>query len=142
MTIHADLTGPSALAPAGAPLAAKLGAAIYVVWALLHLQAAWAVYQLGRRVAPSMVQARLFQDAWNLACFSAAAIGVALTLNWRNNRWGYWINLAVIGVADIGFIIFVLLPGYLPPWPGLLGPLVWLVGLALTTIGLAQGRQR
>jgi hypothetical protein len=124
-----------------APLAAKLGAASYVVWALLHLQAAWAVYQLGRHGAPSMVQARLFQDAWNLACFSAAGIGVALTLNWRNNRWGYWINLAVIGVADIGFIIFVLLPGYLPPWPGLLGPLVWLVGLALTTIGLAQGRQ-
>jgi CHASE2 domain-containing sensor protein len=89
-----------------------------------------------------MVQGRLFQDAWNLACFSAAGIGVALTLNWRNNRWGYWINLAVIGVADIGFIIFVLVPGYVPPWPGLLGPFVWLVGLALTTIGLTQGRQR
>jgi hypothetical protein len=118
MTTATDPAGPSALAPPHAPLAAKLGAASYAVWALLHLQ-----------------------DARNLACFSAAGIGVALTLNWRNNRWG-WINLAVIGVADIGFIIFVLLPGYLPPWPGLLEPLVWLVGLALTTISLAQGRQR
>jgi hypothetical protein len=142
MTTATDPAGPPALAPPHTPLAAKLGAASYAVWALLHLQAAWAVYQLGLHGAPSMVQGRLFQDAWNLACFSAAAIGVALTLNWRNNRWGYWINLAVIGVADMGFIIFVLLPGYLPPWPGLLGPLVWLTGLALTTIGLAQGRQR
>ena len=142
MTAAKDQAGPSALAPPHAPLAAKLGAASYAVWALLHLQAAWAVYQLGRHGAPSMVQGRLFQDAWNLACFSAAGIGVALTLNWRNNRWGYWINLAVIGVADTGFIIFVLVPGYVPPWPGLLGPLVWLVGLALTTIGLAHGRQR
>jgi hypothetical protein len=141
MTTPAYPAGASTSAPPHAPLAARLGAASYAVWALLHLQAAWAVYQLGCHGAVSMVQGRLFQDAWNLACFSAAGIGVALTLNWRNNRWGYWINLAVIGVADTGFIIFVLLPGYLPPWPGLLGPLVWLVGLALTTIGLAQGRQ-
>ncbi len=140
MTTATDPAGPSALASPHAPHAAKLGAASYVVWALLHLQAAWAVYQLGRHGAPSMVQARLFQDAWNLACFSVAGIGVALTLNWRNSRWGYWLNLAVIGVADIGFIIFVLLPGYLPPWPGVVGPAIWLVGLALTTIGLAQGR--
>jgi len=142
MTIAAHPTGLSGLASPRVPVAAKLGAVTYILWALLHLQAAWGVYQLARHVAPSMVQARLFQDAWNLACFSAAGIGVALTLNWRNNRWGYWINLAVIGVADTGFIIFVLLPGYLRPWPGLLGPVVWLVGLALTTIGLTQGRRR
>ncbi len=142
MTTVASHLSPAALAPSRGPLASKLGAAAYVVWALLHFQAAWGVYQLGRHLAPSMVQARLFQAAWNLACFSVAAIGVAVALNWRNNRWGYWINLGVIGVADVGFIIFVLLPGYLRPWPGLLGPLVWLVGLALTTIGLAQGRRR
>jgi hypothetical protein len=142
MTTAANPAGLSALASPPTPLAAKLGAASYVVWALLHFQAAWGVYQLGRHLGPSMVQARLFQSAWNLACFSVAAIGVALALNWRNHRWGYWINLGVIGVADVGFIIFVLLPGYLRPWPGLLGPLVWLVGLALTTVGLAQGRRR
>lgn len=142
MMIATRATGSSALAPPRAPLAAKLGAASYIVWALLHFQAAWGVYQLGRHVAPSMIQGRLFQSAWNLACFSGAAIGVAVALNWRNSRWGYWLNLGVIGVADVGFIIFVLLPGYARPWPGLLGSLVWLVGLALTAIGLTQGRRR
>ncbi len=88
-----------------------------------------------------MVQARLLQDAWNLASFSVAGFAVALILNWRNERWGFWINLAVISVADVGFIIFVLLPGYLPLWPGLLGPIFWLLGLALTTVGHVQGRR-
>lgn len=123
-------------------LSAKFGAISYGVWALLHLQAAWAVYKLGLRVDPSMVQARLFQDAWNLACFSVAGIAVAVTLNWRNHFWGYWINLALVGVADVGFIIFVLLPGYVPAWPGLLGPVFWLLGLALTTDGYVRCRWR
>ena len=127
------------MTPFNTSLPVRLGAISYAIWALLHLQAAWAVYQLGHRVDPSMVQARLFQDAWNLACFSVAGLGTALALNWRNDRRGYWINLAVISVADVGFIIFVLLPGYLPPWPGLLGPIFWLLGLALTTLGRARG---
>jgi hypothetical protein len=121
-------------------LPARLGALSYSLWALLHLLAAWGVYQLGHRLAPSMVQARLFQDAFNLACFSLAGLGIALALNWRNDRWGYWLNLAVISVADVGFIIFVLLPGYMRPWPGLLGPIFWLLGLALTTLGRARRR--
>ncbi len=130
------------MTPSNTKLPARLGALSYAIWALLHLQAAWAVYQLGHQVDPSMVQARLFQNAWNLASFSVAGLGTALALNWRNDRWEYWINLAVISVADIGFIIFVLVPGYLPPWPGLLGPIFWLLGLALTTVGHAQGRRR
>jgi hypothetical protein len=71
-----------------------------------------------------------------------AGLVTALTLNWRNSPWGYWINLALIGVADIGFIVFVLLPGYIPLWPGLIGPIFWLLGLGLTTLGHAQGRER
>ena len=121
MTTPANQSGRCAMMAPKTVLTAKLGAVSYAIWALLHLQAAWAVYQLGQRVDPSMTQARLFQDAWNLACFSVAGLGTALTLNWRNDRWGYWINLAVISVADIGFIIFVLLPGYLRHGQGCLG---------------------
>jgi hypothetical protein len=39
---------------------------------------------------------------------------VAATLNWRNSVWGYWINFATVGIADTGFIFFVLVPGYTP----------------------------
>ena len=112
---------------------ARMGAISYIVWALLHFIAALSVYRLGQTMPGTMAQGRVFQDAWNLACFSIAAIGVALTMNWRNDGYGYWINLAIISVADIGFIAFVLIPGYLPIWPGLAGPLFWITGLLLTS---------
>lgn len=142
MTIPANRVTHTEITPSNTTLPARLGAIAYVIWALLHLQAAWAVYQLGHHVDPSMVQARLFQNAWNLAFFSVAGLGTALALNWRNNPWGYWINLALIGAADIGFILFVLLPGYIPLWPGLIGPIFWLLGLGLTTLGHVRGRGR
>jgi hypothetical protein len=121
---------------------ARLGAASYVIWSLLHFETAWAVYQLANSMPASMAQARVLQDAWNLACFSIAGIGVAIFLNWRNERCGYWINLGVISVADIGFVAFVLLPGLIPMWPGLLGPLFWIVGLMLTTIAQLSSSRR
>ena len=78
-----------------------------------------------------------FRDAfsrfWNLLFFGAAAIALALTLNLRNSAWGYWINLGIISLADTGFILFVLLPGYVPIWPGILGPFFWVAGWAFTT---------
>jgi hypothetical protein len=95
----------------------KIGAVLYVIWACLHLLAAKSVYLLGRSLDSSMVQGRVFQDAWNLLFFSIIAISVAATLNWRNSVWGYWINLATVGIADTGFIFFVLVPGYTPVWP-------------------------
>lgn len=115
-------------------LLARAGAASYIVWALLHFQAAWAVYQLGQAMPPSMEQGRVLRDAWNLACFSAAALAVAVALNWRNGRWGYWINLAIVTAADLGFILFVLVPGHIAVLPGVLGPIFWIAGLALTSV--------
>ncbi len=118
----------------------RLGAICYVIWGLLHLQAAYSVYSLGGTVTAGMVQGRLYQSAWNLLFFALCAIVVAVTLNWRGDRWGYWINLGVISLADTGFIFFVLLPGYMPLWPGILGPVFWLAGWALTSIGTRRSR--
>jgi hypothetical protein len=44
----------------------KIGAVFYIIWACLHLLAARSVYPLGRSLDSSMVQGRIFQDAWNL----------------------------------------------------------------------------
>jgi len=86
----------------------KIGAVSYIIWACLHLLAAYSVYVLGRSLDSSMVQGRVLQDAWNLLFFSIIAISVAATLNWRNSVWGYWINFATVGIADTDFIFFVL----------------------------------
>jgi hypothetical protein len=40
----------------------------------------------------------------------------------------------MVGIADIPFILFVLVPGYVPWWPGLLGPSLWIAAFFFTTL--------
>jgi hypothetical protein len=116
------------------------GAIFYVLWGCLHLWAAKAVFQLGAGLPPGMVRGRVFQDALNLLCFGITGIIIALTLNVRNNPWGYWINLSLLALADAGLILFVLIPGYMPLWPGLAGPVLWILGWLLTTLAYLRRR--
>jgi len=89
-----------------------------------------------------MPRGRVLQDAWHLVCFSIIALVVAVGLNWRNDVRGWWINLAIISAVEMGFILFVLIPGYIPLWPGLAGPLFWILGLILSSMALWRGRIR
>ncbi len=116
----------------------RIGAVMYVIWGVLHLNAALLVYKLGQALEPGMVQGRVFQDAWNLLIFALVAIVVAAWLNWRNSRLGYWINLIAITATDVGFIALVLVPGYVSLWPGLLGPAFWVLGGVFATIGILK----
>jgi hypothetical protein len=40
----------------------------------------------------------------------------------------------MVGIADIPFILFVLIPGYAPWWPGLLGPVLWIAAFSVTSL--------
>ena len=117
---------------------AKIGAALYILWGLLHIVAAYKVFTLGQTLEQGMVQGRIFQDAWNLLFFALFGIVVAILFNWKNNKFGFYLNLVVISAADIGFIITVLLPGYLPLFPGVIGPFVWLLALTFSTIAILK----
>jgi hypothetical protein len=101
--------------------------------------AGYNVYLVGVPLEPGMVKGRVFQDAWNLFFFGATAIGVALILNIRNSKWGYWVNLWVTSLADTGLIFFVLIPGYWSWWPGLAGPILWVLGFVFTTLAYIRG---
>lgn len=118
------------------------GGICYALWGCLHLWAAYTVYQVGVPLEPGLVRGRVFQDAWNLLFFGITAIGVALTLNIRNSVQGYWINLCILAVADTGLIFFVLIPGYMPLWPGVAGPVLWLLGWVLGTLAYFQTASR
>ena len=119
-------------------LFAKLGAITYLLWGILHIEAARKVYALGQTLDAGMVQGRIYQGAWTLLFFALFGIVVGLLLNWRNSRLGYWLNLSVVSATDIGFIVFVLVPGYLPFMPGALGPILWLLAVVFSTIGIAS----
>ncbi len=117
---------------------ARIGTVFYILWGLLHLVAAKKVYLLGHALESGMVQGRIYQDAFYLLFFAIFGIVVAVKFNWKNSKLGYWLNFVVVSFADIGFIVTVLIPGYLPLFPGSIGPILWLIALTLTTIGMLK----
>jgi hypothetical protein len=117
---------------------AKAGAVVYVLWGVLHLKAAQMAYAMAQTVEAGAVQGRLEQNAWNLLFFAVAGIVIAVWMNWKNSKLGYWLNAVMVSAGDIGFILFVLLPGYAPMMPGALGPILWIVALGLTTVGFLK----
>src|SRR5258708_3783355 len=102
-------------------ICARIGTVIYVLWGLLHYNATYNVYNIALGVPPSMVQGRLFQDAFFLSALATAGIVLAVKMNWHNSRMGFWLNALVLAVTDVPFILFVLVPGYAPFWPGAVG---------------------
>jgi len=112
-----------------------------VLWGILHIEAARKVYVLGQTLDAGMVQGRIFQDAWNLLFFAVFGIVIAIFLNWKNSRLGYWLNLVVVSAGDIGYILLVLIPGHVPFMPGALGPILWVLAVVFSTAAIMSGGQ-
>ena len=66
-------------------------------------------------------------------------MAVAILLNWRNDRIGYWLNLIVVGAVDLGYVVLVVVPGYVPasliPFAG---PIIYVIGAMFSTAGLLR----
>ena len=115
---------------------AKIGSVSYIIWGLLHIVAAVQGFQLGASLEPGLVQGKINQGAWDLLFTALAAISISIIYNWKNSVLGYWVNLLLVSIADIGFIIFVLLPGHIELFPGILGPVFWITAAVFSTLGL------
>lgn len=135
----------------------KIGAICYMLWGLLHVGAgALLLYRLSQggaahaldrvgtgpraglvpRDLGGVVAGVVGQHAWNLLWFGLFATIVGATLNWRNSRTGYWCNLAVVSAADIGFIFAIMVPRYMSLSDGLHGPVLWVLAVVFSTIGI------
>lgn len=121
---------------------ARLGAICYVLWGLIHYNAVYGVFKLASTIPASMERGRLQQVAFYLAFFATTAIVVGIVLNWRNDRLGFWLNAIAVSTGDIPFILFVLLPGYVPFGLGVIGPALWIAALLCTAIGRSSRSQR
>ena len=113
----------------------RIGAVCYVIWGLLHVNAAYMQYQFGSSFETGMAQGRLIQNSWHLLFFGVVAIIVGVFRNWKNSRAGYWINVINLSVVDIGFILFVLLPYLSIMSPAILGPAFWVLAVLFSTLG-------
>lgn len=70
------------------------------------------------------------------AVFGAQAIAVGWFLNRVNDRFGYWLNLVVLGLVDAAFVAVMVLPGHVDLIGGLSGPLVWAVAAIASTVAV------
>jgi len=114
---------------------ARAGAACYALWALLHLWVAWRTWQLGAAQADALVAARVQQNALLMLGASLAALYCALRWNWRNQPLGYWLNLWLVSYVDASYLALLVAPGLVPYGPGLIGPALWALALAFSSLG-------
>ncbi len=134
-----------------------LGAIFYALWGLMHVAFGAQMLMLnasgsataildaiyldsGPVVTPdrlgSTIDAIMYQHAWNLLWFGIASTVVGIFWNWRNSLAGYWINALLISAADLGFIVAIMLPGYVDFWLGIWGPILWLAGLLFASLAV------
>lgn len=111
----------------------KIGAILYILWGLLHIYAAYLSFQLGSGEPAGDIQSKVFQNGWNLGYIALFSIAIAVVYNWRNSLTGYVLNAVTVSVADIGYLVLIYWPGYSSE---LLGPILWLLALFFTTIGI------
>jgi hypothetical protein len=140
----------------------RIGAVFYILWGIFHayigvllLQKVFTEGTHGTLVAIAnalppdqiptinngVMNGVLEHYSWNLVWFGAYAIVVALFLNWRNSAVGYWFNLVVVSLTDLGFIAGIVVPGYITLAAGATGPALWVLAAIFTSLGRLTSRQ-
>jgi hypothetical protein len=139
--------------------AAKTGAVFYALWGLLHLiggavqlatlngeggaaltRMISSARPLGPEEAavPSAAAAFMGMGAFNILWIGLLVTVVAITMNWRNSRLGYWLNLGVVGATDLGLLVALLLPGTMAWSDGGLGLSLYAGALVASSLGRLQ----
>lgn len=144
---------------------AKIGAVLYLLWGLLHVlggflmlnassvdmgsylqvlmgeQGALANISTTSEIATSATMQVFAYHAFNLTWLGVLVSVVAVVSNWKNQASGFWFNLALVGLIDLGLIVYMVVPGVIPssdPW--WLGPVLYVVAVIFSAIGLRQSK--
>lgn len=112
---------------------ARTASVLFLLWGLIHVLGGFVMLQAladggaeaylrtvatvdpsGASLVPpdgSPAQAILGFHAWNILWVGLCVSVVAVVLNRRSSRVGYWVNLALVSGADLGLLFFLVLPG-------------------------------
>ncbi|TDR32599.1 hypothetical protein [Hydromonas duriensis] len=151
-------------------LAAKIGAALFVLWGILHI---WVGFEGAHQYLLGNVQ-----NQWNMViggvnapraafqhttdamtahaqsqlilnfCIDVAGYGVlgmiVAAMIWRTGSWrAYFIGLLVIGIADLAFLFSLVTSGIIEAnIPTISGPIIWFLAIAITPFGMPSLRQK
>ena len=114
----------------------KVAAVLWVIWGLVHTLAAVLIIPADPQTAissildgvdpttlaaqyPAELSGILSQHGWNLGWFGIATI-VGAVFIWRGNLTAIWVTGLIGGLADVGYFLFIDLPGYANFVPGTL----------------------
>ncbi len=145
---------PSRLVP-------RIGAAFFALWGLVHV--AGGTLQLGTLSAggagaltamiasaqpaaagdfavPPAAAAFMGMGAFTILWLGAFVTVVAVTMNWRNSRTGYLINMAVVGATDAGLLFALLIPGHMAWSDGAVGLVLFAMAAAFSTAAALRPR--
>lgn len=114
--------------------ALKIAAVLWVIWGLVHTLAgvmtitqapSQALAAIADAIDPALLVADyqpavagvLNQHGFNLLWFGLATI-IGATLIWRGTMTAIWVTAMVGGLADVGYFLFLDIPGYVNFVPG------------------------
>lgn len=115
-------------------IALKIAAILWVIWGLVHMLAGvMTIVQppsqgfaaIADAVEPALLAADyhpavggvLNQHGFNLLWIGLATI-IGAVFIWRGTMTAIWVTAMVGGLADVGYLLFVDLPGYVNVFPG------------------------
>ena len=121
-------------------LTLKAAAILWVIWGLVHALAAGMIIPADPQAAvtaildgvdparlaadyPAELSGILSQHGWNLGWFGIATIVGGICI-WQGSTTAIWVTALIGGLADVGYFMFVDLPGYNNFLPGTLMTIV------------------
>ena len=128
----------------------KISAVLWIIWGLVHVlagaivmsnDATGSVQAIADAVPPETLVADyapavggiLNQHGWNLAWIGVTTI-ICTAYIWRGSVTAIWVAALTGGFADIGYFLFVDIPGYVNFLPGTLMTLVSSAAVILSFI--------
>lgn len=138
---------------------AKIGAGFYILWGILHVFGgiSMLIYAYSGInefiinltsneniknliIEDKFIEIALTQNlafhSFNLIWFGLTSIIIAILLNYKNNKYGFWFNLIICGFSDIGLFIFMVIPGVIPIENAWMGPLLFLLAFLYSLKGI------
>lgn len=136
----------------------RISAVLWIVWGLVHMlagtivltgDATAGVQAIADAVPPETlamdyppaVGGILNQHGWNLGWFGAATFIGAFFI-WRGNATAIWVTATIGGLADLGYLLFVDIPGYVNFVPGTVMTIVSGTAIVLSFWVWLGARQR
>lgn len=141
----------------------KLGAVAYLLWGAFHVfLGLGSLYILGVRgslaffavladalppeqlphQAEPVVSGVIGFYAWTIASVGVSSMMVAVRLNWRNDRFGYWLNMVIAATLTAALFGAHVIPGHMKPGSATIGPSLFALSLVFSTVGILAARWR